>query len=783
MNKKFLLTFLLGILYCSFSFAQDQSFPLNEEPGGIRDSVFRLKTVTVIGARKINTNSLSRINVSLDKLPISVSSINIDQLKLRGIFDVNEAVRFIPGANIRTTYGGFDQLSIRGFDYAPIMVDGIRDERSTINSYPLSDLSDVASIEVLKGPASVLQGHSAVGGALNITRRAPSAEDHFATRIALGSFRKRQATMSLGGKLYKPINYFASINFSEGDGWRNTGNKRFKTYGAIGSRWERSELQIRGGYSRDFYGTEIGLPPTLNETVYHKDGKEYLAPGQVQPGIDPANRYNNESDFMYNTNWNISAKYTYQIIPAGMRLTEHLSYNNDDINYFGTEELSYRTSENPIYPYYVMRKNKKIFIDMDSVQLTFPLRFSHMASTVQNQLSLDGVFHTATVKHNYAAGYAFSFMRRTSFSGYNLGVDVQGPGLYSVISVHEPHSMGYMKTRFSVAKPTRTYSHGFYLQDVMEFSEKFQALAALRYDHYHYERSETEAIDGKRKFKDPASSKYEKTDSQAFTYRLGAVYSPVKQVSVYTSLANFYEPYRTFFNEKNIYINSNGEQFFPEKGKEIFKPKSGYQIELGTRIQINRIFSTQLAGFYIKQNNITKVLGEVEEKVNGKILKKSVIGQVSTIDSKGFELEFTAEPVSGLYLAAGYSLTDAKYRGLKKNPYMETDINEGDPLNNVPKHKWYTYGDYNVGTGFLKGFGVHYSLTYMGKTYRNFKQNIYFDAYTLCNLGATYKLPKGVTLGLDVNNVFNTDVFAQSLGRQLVPIAPTNVTMSITYRM
>lgn len=755
-----------------------------------QDSIYYLDNVTVLGFRQPRQSAITRSNVPLNKLPLTVSLLDVSQLQLRAINDIPNAVRFIPGANVRTLYGGFQQMSVRGFDSAPIMVDGMRDQRSTLTSFPLSDMSDVASIEMLKGPASVLQGQSAVGGILNITRRAPSAERIFSTRMELGSFGHRRATMSLGGELIGPFNYFASVNFADGERWRQTNNRNFKSYMAIGTKWSQGDFELRGGYHRDFYGTEIGLPPTLNETVYRvKDGSVYLAPGQVQPGLDRTNRYNNESDFMYNTGINISGKLTHRFAD-NLKLTEHLSYTHDDINYFGTEELSYdSTDKQPSkedagkYAYYILKGDKKVYYDLDHVRLTFPLRFSHLANTVQNQLSLDGSTFTASVKHNFSFGYSFAYLRRVSFSGYDLGKDVVGPGLKSLVDVRHPRSVGYMDSRFSKATPTRTFIHGLYMQDVLEFSEQLQAMAALRYDFYSFESARVDAIDGERKFTDVPSADYKKVISQALTYRVGLVYTPIESLNLYTSYANFYDPYRSFYSDRNIYINSQGEEFFPQDGKEVFRPKNGYQIEVGSRLQLGERLSAQVSGFYIHQGNVNKTLGVKEEVINGQKVKRTIIGQVGTIVSKGFDVEITAQPIEQLFMTAGYSLTDARYAKLKANKYLEADVQEGEPLNNVPMHKWYTYGNYSFDRGLLKGLGVHYSVTYTGKMYRNYSKNIYFDGYALCNVGATYMLPMNMTLGLEVTNLLNSQFYAESLGYQLVPNEPTAMRLSLTYRL
>ena len=90
-----------------------------------------------------------------------------------------------------------------------------------------------------------------------------------------------------------------------------------------------------------FYGTEIGLPDLMANDVYNvQTGQLYLHKNEMLPGLDREARYNNESDFMKNHAWNVSTQYTHTFW-NGAKLTDRLSYNNDDINYFGTEALDY----------------------------------------------------------------------------------------------------------------------------------------------------------------------------------------------------------------------------------------------------------------------------------------------------------------------------------------------------------------------------------------------------------------------------------------------------------
>lgn len=111
--------------------------------------------------------------------------------------------------------------------------------------------------------------------------------------------------------------------------------------------------------------------------------------GDALPGLNKKARYNSESDFMYNRGFNVSAMYKHTFSEA-FKLMEKLSYTYDDIDYFGTESLDYLTSDRPIYDHYYMTKDKQGKIPKSISPglhlLQLPLRFSHIAKTVNNQL-------------------------------------------------------------------------------------------------------------------------------------------------------------------------------------------------------------------------------------------------------------------------------------------------------------------------------------------------------------------------------------------------------------
>ena len=783
----------LACLSISFLQAQEKGYT------NFADTTFNIQEVVATAHYKARPH-ITKLDVPMTYLPISVNSIQASSLELRGIRDMQEAARFMPGIRIQTSYGAFQQISVRGFDHAVMMVDGVRDERSAINnSYPIGDLSSVESIELLKGPASVLYGHSAVGGILNVVRKSPSAKPTVNARLSYGSYENKQATIGMGGRLAGPVNYYANVNYADQEGWRSNGNRRFSGYLALQARLgARDVLDVRGGFNRDFYGTEIGLPDLMSNDVYSASNDQlYLRKNDMLPGLDREARYNNESDFLKNHGWNVSGQYTHTF-DNGAKLMDRLSFTNDDINYFGTESLDYLESDDAIYDHYYMKNGKKRYICLDTVYLSFPLRFSHIAKTVSNTLELSGKASTGDVRHNYMGGWALVAMNRTSYSGYNLGVDVQGPGLYSHVSVYDPHSMGYMTSRFSKATPTHNYSNSLYAQDLMEFGEHWKVLAALRYDFFRYLSTSAKTPSGKREYEEHGD--FNRIKNRALTYRFGAVYMPQPNTSLYASFASFFKPIRTFYQDNVVYVDAGGERFTPKKNEEVFKPEKGYQAEVGVKYQLNQYLTANASLFYIRKMNSTATLtSSYQEEVGGEMVTKRVIGQVGAQDSKGFDFDVTVSPVSSLALTLGYGFNDSKIREMAevKDKTLADAIYGNDPaaskesLNstkgnwqaNVPNQTFYAYGSYTIPRGVLKDLEFHLSSSYTGKVYRNTANSSWFDAYWISDLGLSYRLPNNVHLTFNLNNVFDKSYYNQALGQQMVPSMPRNFQVAISYKL
>lgn len=765
--KCFLTTWLLlsGAMSAMASTAVDASEFEN-------DSVKLLREVNVWGMKSPST--LMPLSAPDLYLPISTQVVTAQSLDDRNITDIQQASKLIPAVKNRTTYGGFQEFYIRGFANQLVAVDGIPDLRSFITSMPIHDLTNVDNIELMRGSASALYGQSIVGGLINITRKQPTAYRQIKSRIGVGSWNTRNAYFSMSGPAFGPVNYFASISHANSDGWRGNKEKRFSIY-ATANAWltKNDYVQLTYDFANDFYATDTGLPRLMPYDIYNTDGSLYLKKYEMLPGLDRKARYNNESDFLFNRSQSITAKYQHNFSEA-VKIRDVFMFHYDNINYLSTEGMSYLTSDKTISNHYYMAGGEKIYIDLDTLVNNSPLRFNHVAYGYANRLDIFGTFKTGIVKHSYFGGYEFNYLHRPSY-GWTRTKDISGPGVNSHIPTYNPYSGGFINAPLTKVNLSDRYSHGIYLSDMIDVVPQFKAMGSVRLDFYKYRSASGIPLEVPNVKKWEAPDHYNSIKNTALTYRLGAVYMPTSFLSIFASAGTFFRPINTLYNDNTIYIDKDGNRYYPSDGAEVFKPEKGYQFEGGVKVEKNG-FKGEIDYFYIHKDNVVTSLGRAMDEG----VEKNVTGQVGRMHSTGFDvdLSYTWQTLS---LNAGYSYTHARVGKLAKNSYVEINADRGNKYTYVPENQFYFGADYELDTTPLRGLGAALSVSYQDKVYTNLSDNLFLKGYCTVDLSLRYRLHNGVEVMATVNNLFNTKYYYSCLGTQLMPGPETNYKLTLGY--
>ncbi|HEV8362763.1 MAG TPA: TonB-dependent receptor [Gemmatimonadaceae bacterium] len=167
-------------------------------------------TSTALIAQTADSTRLPRVVITATRLDsrigsdiASVTVLDGDTLRARGIRYVAEALREVPGATVvrSGSVGALTSLFLRGgeSDYVRVLIDGVpmNDPGGSIDLSKYT-LDNVDRIEVVRGPASVLYGSDAVAGVVQIFTRQHSAPLIVEGSASAGTFASRAADVSLG---------------------------------------------------------------------------------------------------------------------------------------------------------------------------------------------------------------------------------------------------------------------------------------------------------------------------------------------------------------------------------------------------------------------------------------------------------------------------------------------------------------------------------------------------------------------------------------------------------
>lgn len=145
------------------------------------------------------------------------SVITAEEIEDRGIVYAVDAIRALPGVSVSRTsgLGGLTQIRLRGAEgnHTLVLIDGIEVSAPQDGEYDFSALlaSDIARLEVLRGPQSALYGSNAVGGVISIITKGASAQGRsFGGSLETGTdetvagsgffrYRDEKAALSISG--------------------------------------------------------------------------------------------------------------------------------------------------------------------------------------------------------------------------------------------------------------------------------------------------------------------------------------------------------------------------------------------------------------------------------------------------------------------------------------------------------------------------------------------------------------------------------------------------------
>jgi iron complex outermembrane receptor protein len=646
----------------------------------------------------------NKSDIPLIQTPQSVSVITRDQIDLLSFVDLQQAVRYTAGVG-GENYGydpRYDFVTVRGFTPRQY-IDGLAVPNTTTFDSTGVDLYLFQSVDILKGPASVLYGSAPPGGILNETMRRPSSETggEFLIKGGTDDFREIAGTITGPASSFLDVRITGLYRDTSTD-QDHTNDKRIAVApSATLKLGPDTRLTVLGYYQYDKdLGGAGGFIPAFGSLYANPNG-----PIKRSTNLDdPADEFNR-------TQYGVGYEFDQRFSDA-IKFVSNTKYSHyhEDTPIGEYNSAGFLNTTNPASPDYYRTIGQSNYTFGEKVH----------SFTTDNRLAID--LATGAIRHKAIVGVDY----RNVYNDANYGFD-GGPAFLGnrTLDVYNPvySSVGPFPevTRYNQQHMKQT---GIYGQDQLNY-DKFYLTLSGRYDWVKTKTAAPYTLAS-----DPPT--YSGQKSHKFTYRAGLSYVTDAGIAPYIGYATSFEPV--------IGTDVAGNSL---------KPTSVKQIEGGVKYDARglpgdiKLFATA-AGFDIKESNF------VSEQV-GPTINTGVV-QGGKVEVYGAEFELVARIHEQLSINLSYSYNHSE---VLSSPATPLDV--GNPLPVAPKNKAAAFVDYTFSKGALAGLGfgggVRYTSSETGALPGLFSTPvIYADSSTLFDADLHYDMP-GWRLSVNASNL------------------------------
>ncbi len=276
-----------------------------------------------------NATTATKTDTPIFDTPVSIQVVPQQVLRDQQAYRIADAVKNVSGVQQRFSTGGHDRFIVRGFDLGETLYrNGIRLEGINF------DLANVAQVEVLKGPASVLYGRIEPGGLINAVTKRPQAQPYYSLEQRFGSYDYYRTQFDVTGPITKDgsLLYGFDLSYLNSDSFRDFSfNKRIFVAPALTWRpSEDTEFNLTLEYLNYDFVYNSGIPAFGDRIAPVPISREY-----GQPGLDD-NRENTLLDFNWSHRFNNTWKFQNGVVWSTYDSTFNEIYAINSASVIGT---------------------------------------------------------------------------------------------------------------------------------------------------------------------------------------------------------------------------------------------------------------------------------------------------------------------------------------------------------------------------------------------------------------------------------------------------------------
>ncbi|MEQ1889498.1 MAG: TonB-dependent receptor [Alphaproteobacteria bacterium] len=698
-------------------------------PGGVacaEDSV-TLDPIVVEGDeipakldKKIEAGSY--VGLTPFETPATIDIVTQEEMQDQGLRNLVEVYNSVPGVRASHHYGEPGTTTMRGFRGATgYLIDGVRAFDSLLTSRNFDSYS-FERVEVLKGPASVINGTGALAGAINLVTRKPrpgkASQDAL---LSYGSFNSVRAGAGFNQPVSAATAVNASLVYGQSDGYVDDTDSDTLgfTSGILSELTGRLTVSAAFDYYRDNFETAYFGTPLVSSAIARNPGSIVSAPNALV--IDRSMRKRNysvddgvmESDTVWlrtNADYKLSGTWN---------LNNELSYFTADRFWANSEDYTFSAATGLLN-----RQTTLISHDHEFWSDRVMAKYDGAIGGMHNRFSTGVEYVNTDFGSNRRFG-ATSAVNPFNPARGSFPVDIAAN----------------FATRQDFDSDLETIA--VFGENALNFTPQWLGLAGFRY----------ESIELKRRI-DNLNTGVSNTfgrDYNSVSWRVGAVYDVSKNTALFAQ-----------YNRGTVPVTT---LLLSNTARAVFDLSYGQSAEAGIKSYfLNERAVATIAFYQVKQDDIL-----TRDPVNS-----SLTIQGGSQRSRGVEFDVSLDVTKQWKIGANASLQRSKFTDLRDAAGVSQ---KGNRPSNVPNHTFNADTSYTLEELPLTlGAGLRHA----GNFYTDTANTIKVDGHILLDASISYAAGKGAfTLrGRNLTDEFYADWSAYNSGQVFLG---TPRTFDLTY--
>lgn len=644
-------------------------------------------------------------------VPQSLSIFTDQQIKQQAFQNFGDVLRYTPGLSISQGEGHRDAIIIRGIQTtADFFIDGVRDD---VEYY--RPLYNVEQVEILRGSNALLFGRGGGGGVINrVTKEARIGEQFTDLTVGVDTFASANlaadANVDISDNMALRINgYYQSLDnhrdFYDGQSFAVNPTLTFQfspdTKGVVSYEYVDDDRAIdRGVPSQNVEGGGPRRPLAGFADTFFGSPDENLT--TLQAHIFRAKL---EHDFSDSLRGNVSAQYAdYD------KLYQNL-YPSDSVT---VVDGTISQVELDGYKDVTLRENVLV------------------------QANLVGEFETAGFGHTLLFGAELG-NQETANSRLDNVFAANGDDQLAI-----PFSDPLSIPNFAFSDPARDRESdvtfkSLYLQDQIDLNDKVKVVFGARYDEFDIAVNDL-----------AAGARFERNDSEV-TPRLGAIYKPSDNVSVYASYSETFLP-------------RSGDQFLTlDLDSASTRPQFFENREVGLKWDIQPTLSFTAAIFELDRESFTST--DPEDPAQIIVIEGS--------KTNGFEVQLVGALTETWSISTGYGFLDGEVQRVNGSG------DAGNKTRQTPENMFSIWNTFALSDQLSVAVGA----TYQDSFFVREDNAVEVPSYTRFDAAAYYNLSDQSRIQLNIENLLDEEYFPDAHSNDNISTGkPLGARLTYSYR-